>query len=422
MKNYSIFFILFTIIFPSCKEKNNSNPVIDTPKNEIIQLTDKNLNSEGTFLFTSKNEQLISWTQHAKNKKDTYLNFAFWNTKTNKFGRQITVTPSKGLQLHVESMAKVGITQKGVLFAVFRVKSRNSKSMYGGTLYYTTSIDRGITWSEKQQLVTDHTSSSQSFFDIEQLADGNIGISWLDNRKLHKDRQGQTLYFAKTDVSNKFQNEIALEGSVCQCCRTDLEIGKNGDIKVAFRNLIAPTEIGFPTIVADTKTEVRDMYFTSSNDNGESFSKSSTIYADNWQVNGCPHTGPSLATNTNETGAVWFTGTETNSGIFLKTNTSNDKKIVSKTGRHPQMVAVNGNYYIVFEEYYEFENKGYTKIVMQVWNTTSLLKTTEISTPKTNNDHPVIKAINSSKLIISWINTDTRNAVVQYAIIELKFR
>ena len=291
--------------------------------------------------------------------------------------------------------------------------------MYGGTVYYSTSIDRGITWSKKQQLVTDDTSSSQSFFDIAQLTNGELGISWLDNRKLHKDRQGQTLYFARTDASNKFKHEIALEGSVCQCCRTDIDVGKNGAIKVAFRNLIAPTEIGFPSILTDTKTEVRDMYITTSNNNGETFSKPTPIYADNWQVNGCPHTGPSLATNTKESGAVWFTDAEKDSGIFFKTNIENNKKLVSKIGSHPQMVAENGSYYIVFEEYYEVENKGYTKIIMQTWNATSLLKTTEISTPKTTNDHAVIKAISSRKLMISWINTDTRNAVVQYVVYNL---
>jgi len=419
MKNHSIFFILFIIIFSSCKEKNNSNPVADTPKKEIIQLTDKEVHSEGVFLFTTKEEQLISWTEHGKNKKETILKFAFLNPKTNAFGEPNVVTPAKGLQLHSESMAKVGMTKRGVLYAVFRVKSRNSKSMYGGSVYYTTSTNKGVTWSEKQQLVTDTTSTSQSFFDIAQLANGELGISWLDNRKLHKDRQGQTLYFAKTDTSNNFQNEIALEGSVCQCCRTDIEIGNNGAIQVAFRNLISPAEIGFPSILTDTKTEVRDMYFVTSNDNGVTFNKSAPIYADNWQVNGCPHTGPSLATNTNGSGTVWFTDAEKKSGIFFKTNTSNDKQLISKTGSHPQMTATNGNYYIVFEEYYEIENKGYTKIVMQTWDATSLLKTTEISTPKTNNDHAVIKTLNTNQLLISWINTDTRNAVVQYVVFDI---
>jgi len=419
MKYYRIFCLLFAVIFSSCKEKNNKESVSRTIQKEAIHLTHKEVNSEGVFLFTTEEEQLISWTEHGKNKKETTLKFAFLNSRTNEFEQPITVTPAKGLQLHAESMAKVGITKKGVLYAVFRIKSRNSKSMYGGAVYYTTSVDNGITWSEKQKLVTDTTSTSQSFFDIVQLADGALGISWLDNRKLHKDRQGQTLYFSKTNESNTFQHETALEGSVCQCCRTDIEVGKNGNIQIAFRNLIAPTEFGFPSTLIDRETEVRDMYYTTSADNGKTFNKSTPIYADNWQVNGCPHTGPSLATNTNESGAVWFTGAETNSGIFFKTNMSNNKNLVSKTGSHPQMVAKNGNYYIVFEEYYEADKKGYTKIVMQEWNTTSLLKTTEISTPKTNNDHSVIKVINTNQLIVSWINTDTRNAVVQYLVYDL---
>ena len=413
MKNYNLLCLFFFIIFCSCKETTNK-----VFENNIIQHTNKDVNSEGVFLFTSDEEQLISWTEHGKNKKETTLKFAFFNSKKDRFEQPITVTPANGLQLHAESMAKVGTTKQGILYAVFRVKSPNSKSMYGGTVYYTTSIDRGVTWSNKQQLVTDPTSTSQSFFDIEQLTNGVLGISWLDNRKLHKDRQGQTLYFAKTDASNKFQNEIAVEGSVCQCCRTNIEVSTNGTIQIAFRNLIEPAEFYFPSNLVDTKTEVRDMYISTSNNNGITFNKSTPVYNDNWQVNGCPHTGPSLANNTNECGAVWFTDASNSPGIFFKTTTSNTKQLVSETGHHPQMIAANGNYYIVFEEYYEVDNKGYTKIVMQTWNTTSLLKTTEISTPKTNNDHAVIKEIKNSKLLISWVNTDTRNSVIQYVIID----
>lgn len=420
MKKLSIYSIYIALLLSSCKEKKDIELVVDTPKNKIIQLTSKDVNSEGIFLFTSEKQQLISWTEHGKNKKEAVLKCAFFNPKTNVFGKPNTINTSKGLQIHAESMAKVGITKKGILYAVFRMKSKDSKSIFGGTVYYTISTDKGTSWSEKQQLVNDISSTSQSFFDITQLTDGELGISWLDNRKLHKNRQGQTLYFAKTDASNTFKNEIALEGSVCQCCRTDIEVNKNGTIQIAFRNLISSGEFGFPSTLTDQNTEIRDIYYTISNDHGKTFSKSSTLYADNWQVNGCPHTGPSIASNTNEFGAVWFTDAKRNSGVFFNTkitnNTYNDKKLVSKTGSHPQMVSTNGNYYIVYEEYYEANKKGYTKIILQKRDTNSLLETIEISAPKTNNDHAVIKVINANQLLISWVNTDTRNAVVQYLV------
>lgn len=420
MKNYSIYYLLVAIILSSCNErKTNSKLKSLKVEKEAIQLTKKQVNSEGVFLFTSEEAQIISWTEQGKDKNENYLKCAFFDNTNNRFNKPIIVSPSLGLQLHSESMAKVAITKQGVLYAVFRIKSKNSKSRYGGAIYYATSINRGQSWSEKQKLVLDPTSTSQSFFDIAQLADGELGLSWLDNRKLHKDKPGQTLYFAKTGVSNVFNHETPLEGSVCQCCRTDIEVAENGNIKVAFRNLISPEESGFPTTLVDKKTEIRDMYFTSSTDNGMSFSKSEPIYTDNWQVNGCPHTGPSLASNSNESAAVWFTDAESNSGIFFKTNTTKNKKIISKTGSHPQMVAVNGNYFIVYEEYYEVENKGYTKIVLQEWDAKSLLKTAEISTPKTTNDHAVINILNTNQLLISWVNTDTRNSVVQYLVYSL---
>jgi len=105
MKQYKIALLLFAIICSSCKNEGKIESVIDTPKKEVIQLTNKEVNSEGVFLFTSENEQLISWTEHGKNKKETTLKFAFFNQKTNVFEQAITVPPAKGLQLHSESMA-----------------------------------------------------------------------------------------------------------------------------------------------------------------------------------------------------------------------------------------------------------------------------------------------------------------------------
>ncbi len=411
---YHIVILFFLIV--SCDKKNQ-----DTEnRNSVKQLTNKTENSEGVFLFATNEHKIASWTSYGKNKKETYLKFAFFNENTNTFNTTKTVSPAKGLQIHAESMAKVGITKAKVLYAVFRIKDPKSRSMYGGKLYYTTSEDMGITWNKKKEFVKDTTSTSQSFFDIVQLSDGEIGISWLDKRRIHKNNTGQTLFFAKTNSENKnIINEIPLVGSVCQCCRTDIEIDNQNNITIAFRNLIEPKENSFPTSLKDTITEVRDMYTVVSKDNGTTFSAPKNIHIDNWQINGCPHTGPSISSTNKSIATTWYSGKEGNDGIFFKTKNQKEKILISKAGAHPQMVGANQKYFIVFEEYHEKDQKGYTKIVMQTWNENELLETKEISNPETNNDHAVIKKINDQELLINWVNTDLKNARIQYKIIEL---
>ena len=411
---YHIVILFFLII--SCDKKNQETE----NRNSVKQLTNKTENSEGVFLFATNEHKIASWTSYGKNKKENYLKFAVFNENTNTFTTTKTVSSAKGIQIHAESMAKVGITKANVLYAIFRIKDKNSRSMYGGKVYYATSKDMGTTWSNKKELVDDTASTSQSFFDIIQLADGEIGISWLDNRKIHKTNTGQTLFYAKTNSKKEtIDSEAAIVGSVCQCCRTDIELINKNDITIAFRNLIEPNENSFPTSLKDTITEVRDMYTVVSKDDGATFSQPKNIHIDNWQINGCPHTGPSLSSTNKSIASTWYSGKKDNEGIFFKIENDKEKILVSKTGAHPQMVATNEQYHIVFEEYHEKEQKGYTKIVMQSWSENQLLGTKEISKPKTTNDHAVIKKINDQELLICWVNTDLRNAVIQYKTVEL---
>ncbi len=140
---------------------------------------------------------------------------------------EMFVDPSIGMQAHHESMAKVIRNGNGTLYAIYRFKTATPKNKYAGSIFYSISIDNGKTWSEKRKLVEDESSLSQSFFDVALLPDGELGLSWLDNRKVEKDKDGSSLYFAKTEGNLGFVNEKPIAGSTCQCCRTDIFVFEN---------------------------------------------------------------------------------------------------------------------------------------------------------------------------------------------------
>ena len=162
------------------------------------------------------------------------------------------------------------------------------------------------------------------------------------------------------------------------------------------------------------------MYYVLSEDNGKTFSSPIPISKDNWHINGCPHTGPSLALNDSELGVVWFTAANNNAGIFFTSKTNgqfNERELLSAEGRHPQMIGLNGKYYVVYEAYYEVEDKGYTKIIMEEMESLKSKSTNEISAPETNNNHAVITSINESTILLAWVNTNTRNPKIMYKMI-----
>lgn len=419
MKNS--FILLFIIVLISCNKTNNKSiakPVNYSQKDTIYNLTESKVNSEGAYLFSNNSKKIINWTEWYKNSKKNILKFAFFDDLTKTFGKEITVNPSLGLQMHAESMAKIGITNKGIFYAIYRKKSTNPKFRFAGTIYYSISKDNGATWSDGKKLVSDKSSTSQSFFDIALLPDGELGIVWLDSRKpIDKNHKGKTLYFAKTKLDKGFVNEKPIAGSTCECCRTDFFIDKNNTIYIAYRNLIDPKEELFDN---NGTVEIRDMYYVTSVDNGKTFTKSQPISRDNWHINGCPHTGPSLAFDGQKVAAVWFTAANNEEGIYYAYNVNgkfNTRKQLTSAGHHPQMIALQNEFYVVYEEYYEQNDKGYDKIVLETINDFSTKNVKEISKKKTTNNHAVITSINNTNILIAWVNTDTRNPKIMYRIL-----
>ena len=399
-----VFIVL--LFFISC------NKEVQTEKKQtskVVQLTNDTVNSEAVFLFHKDTTTLINWTEWYKNATDNQLKFAFY--RNHKFDTILAVPPAKGLQIHSESMAKIGMTNSGVLYAVYRRKSKNPKSRFGGHIYYATSNDLGKHWSAEKKLVEDTSSTSQAFFDLALLPDGTLGLIWLDSRTpLKHDEHGKNIFFAKTTANNTFGDEKAIIGSTCECCRTELYVDVAKNIHVAYRNITEKGEFDF-----DNKgtTEIRDMYYSISKDNGKTFEEPIAISNDNWHINGCPHTGPSLAKTPEALHAVWFTAADHNKGIYYASKKNNDflaRKLLSKEGTHPQMISNDNKLYVVYEMYYEKDNKGYTKIVLD--DTKGNQK--EISQPLSNNNHAVIAKNTANSYIIAWVNKDTRTPKINY--------
>ncbi len=409
---------LFLFFLVSC-EQNTHQVAEKTTKiiDSVYVLTDAGKNSEGAFLFNNGQNIVLNWTEwDAHDSKQNVLKFAVFNRKTLKFDSIQRVPLSKGLQMHAESMAKVAIKKDGTLLAVYRKKPKTDKSRFGGLMYYTFSKDGGKTWTKQYRLVEDAKSTSQSFYDIALLPDDNLGLTWLDSRSK---RRGKTLYFARTDTLNLFSEQKPIAFSTCECCRTELFVDSRGYIHVAYRNLIEPDEEGFDGY---GQTEIRDMYYLKSMDTARNFSRPIPISKDNWHIYGCPHTGPSLAYDGNKLGAVWFTAARNKPGLFFTLYESDyflPRKQISVEGRHPQMVAANGKFYRVYEEYHEVDGKGYYKIVLDIQSSDGSVQQKEISQPQTKNNHAVLTLFDD-KLLIAWANDDTRHPKILYKIVEVE--
>lgn len=323
MKGF-LYSVLFTLIF-SCKtNEHNTKALIPL---DLGISKDSAFSGSCPYLFKSGDSTvLISWVRDVSDSQAVVC-YAIAKNGID-FGPTVVVAGSENVHPHGENLPKVITTPDGKILATWGASNPNPKNPYSGLVYYSWSLDEGKNWTKPQTLSTDTNSIDQRYFDIEILKDNTVGVLWLDSRK-NTDKEGSSLYFATFNNNNVLDNERAIDATVCQCCRTDLFIDKEGGLHTVYRKII--------------NDSIRDMVHAVSLDNGKNFSTPERISPDNWVINGCPHSGPAIAQTTKGLSFVWYT-LGSGSGVFYADSKDNGKTFSKRdavsgrpSAKHPQL-------------------------------------------------------------------------------------
>ncbi|WP_123848828.1 sialidase/neuraminidase family protein [Chitinophaga lutea] len=299
-------------------------------------LSDTTRNASCVYLTnTEKGNPVISWVE------DGGMYYAVSPDGGKTFAAPKRITTASGIQPHPENMPKIIFRPNGEVIAMYGLESNDPRNKYAGKVCYVRSMDGGASWLPAQPLVTDTAGYDQRYFDMALLPSGEVAAIWLDNRKFHR-QEGSTLYMATAGAAG-FEKERPLVQTVCQCCRTALYTDGQGALHAAFRDII--------------NDSIRDMVHIVSTDGGRSFTTPVRISADNWMINGCPHTGPAMVKNSSGLHFAWFTmgGGE---GVFYCQSPDNGityskRENISAlpTAKHPQLTALgNGDLALVWDE------------------------------------------------------------------------
>lgn len=169
-------------------------------------------------------------------------------------------------------------------------------------IVYSLSKDQGNTWSPPVPVHTDKAPNIvRGFFDATVLANGELGVAYLNDiqGKAHQ----RDLRFV-TSTGDRFSAEKILDPFVCDCCNISLLVDTKGTLNLYYR---------------ENQDNIRDIAKMTSADNGQTFVKPAILFADNWQINGCPHSGPTSSMGTDSNLIAWFSGTTSSPGIRVVT-------------------------------------------------------------------------------------------------------
>ncbi|WP_291907719.1 sialidase family protein [Chitinophaga sp. CB10] len=283
----------------------------------------------------------VSWIE-TDSAHNSHIYFTVSSDEGKSFATPVQVTASAGVYPHDENLPKLLFKPDGSIIVMFGTEANDPRNKYAGKVLYTQSFDGGRTWQPARPLVTDTAGYDQRYFDMTLLPNGEAAAIWLDNRKTAT-AEGSTLYFATTHGRNGFNNGQPVVETVCQCCRTKLLVDDDGAIHIVYRDII--------------NDSIRDMVHQVSVDNGQHFSPAVRISADNWVVNGCPHTGPALGANKAGLHFAWFTMGH-GKGVFYcrsadngNTYTQKESLSAAPMAKHPQLAIGNGGeVYIAWDE------------------------------------------------------------------------
>jgi hypothetical protein len=382
-----LYLVMTAVIMAGCKQEHS-----------FKQLSSKGTTAQSVYLtHDHHNNPVIVWTEKSKN--NLTLSFAVSHDNGETFAGPISMPLTADVATHAESMPKVAFKNDGTIIAAYEKNAPTVANKYASAIYYVVSSDGGKSWATEAFLHSDTVAGrSRSYFDIEQLPDGEIGASWLDI-KLNNDTGGRSVRFSKT-FQSKFGSEILVDSSACQCCRIDVYSDIAGRVNVAYRGLMK----------GGMGQSVRDMMLATSKDGGKSFTSPARISQDNWAIDGCPHTGASLCSN--KAGLFSFCYTEGNgTGIYYSFKQNNDstfsqKQLVSNFGRHPQLSANESRFAMVWEQDSVHSDRKLTNVLYQVSEGAGVRKGS--LTPKDRNAFlPVVTQIQDGFLVAFLMESES---------------
>ncbi|MBY0492514.1 MAG: hypothetical protein K2R93_21945 [Gemmatimonadaceae bacterium] len=247
----------------------------------------------------------VSWSAAASGAMDVYL--AVSRDGGRRFGAPVQVNSVAGqarvsgeMPPRVALVPRAGAKEPDVL-VVWTVKTGNDWQ-----LLQARSTDGGAHFGAASTVTGSDAPGARGWQAVDVDAQGKVHVLWLDHRDAaavpmtHQHDPNapkpdpteraklSRLYFATLGGSAK-----SVTSSVCYCCKTALV--HHGAWTFAAWRQVYPGSI-------------RDIAFAATRDGGRTFTAPVKISDDQWQIDGCPDNGPSIAVDAKQqVHAVWPT-------------------------------------------------------------------------------------------------------------------
>ncbi len=298
--------LLVLLVFTGCQDKNTDTLIILAASANFE--SPAKINSSLPFLTSHNSELLLSWVE--SNEDSTVLKFSTHSGDN-------WVTPNviaSGSDWFVNWADYPAIVQSGN-DVISHYLQKSSTETFAYDVRVTQSNDNGLNWSDGFIPHNDGTLTEHGFVSMVPYSNGFF-VTWLDGRNTggghggngHGGGGAMTIRGAVVTSEGELVDEVLLDEMVCDCCQTGAAITQNGPV-VVYRDR--------------TEEEIRDISIVRYVDGG--WTAPQTVFADQWNIAGCPVNGPKVATLGSNLGVAWYTGADKKSVIKVTFSSDNGK-------------------------------------------------------------------------------------------------
>jgi hypothetical protein len=354
--------------------------------NKQIQLSDsQRVGIVPRFTTDEKGNPVLSWAEK-DGEKQNLLFFAVSKDGGSTFQEKISVKVPAKYSVHAEGMPKIAFKKSGEIIATFEVSKPTAEAPRASNFYFTSSKDGGKTWAEPKAIHQDETAGKgHSFGDVTALPDGEIGFVWLDETYIKG--AGRSVKYRQTLPNGTLSNEIIIDSSACQCCRTNLFVDTDKNYHIIYRDLLLDGS--------------RDISHVVSKDGGKTFKDFKVVFDDKWKVNACPHTGPGVTQVGKDVYTAWFTGKENEAGVRLSKIGSGKlmDKIETNRAKHPQVGTLNNQLVMTWDQSMQKDDKFFTKIGIKIFDKQGAFTEQWITPDFMTSTYPVVMSSGKDLLV-----------------------
>ncbi|MBM4256117.1 MAG: hypothetical protein FJ147_09495 [Deltaproteobacteria bacterium] len=214
----------------------------------------------------------MAWARHDDHTNNLYVTRF---TKDGKGTEVVRVNPDGMAVDSLHQSPDIALGTNGEIYVSWSsAKAKPEGTLFASDVRLSRSLDGGQRFDSHLRINEDRPIS-HSFEDLAVTVDGTVVVSWIDTRE-GWDKAGT--YLARVgQQGSQLEKVVTLGGNTCVCCRSHVTTGPNNTVAVLWRTV-------FPT-------DIRDMTVRLSSDGGLSFSPTTRVHKDRWQLNACPHRG-----------------------------------------------------------------------------------------------------------------------------------